>query len=466
MAIVYKATNTVNGKRYIGASVRPLGLRQYQHFCDAHAGRGQMIFHAAIRKYGEGAFEWEILGTFPTQREALDEEMRLIALLKPEYNLARGGQGVVGVKRTEQWLRRMSESLKGRRFTGERLAAARRAIKLANEARQVSVCCLEDGQRFPNLKAAAAFYGIGQKGISEVLAGRQHRVGGRHFRRSDETPETEREALLGAALAAERQASDRKFSRLRQSRSRGVACITEAQTYPSVKAAAAAYKISASLVMQACKSGKPTSSGMRFSYTQPPKPGRPGGHPGKPVICINDNATFPSAVAAARAYGIDPGSVNAICRRRPKAVSVRGLIFRFVEDIGDQPIDIENVGARRYMRPVVCCNDGKSYPSIGDAAAAYGVSLGAVSNVLRGKAETTAGGRVFRYADDPLAGVLVPAAAHRRHQKRVICETDGKEYVSASAASKAYGVSFQLVSRLALTGASSKFGLRFRYTED
>ena len=55
------------------------------------------MFHAAIRKYGESAFQWVELLKCESLKAAMDKEIELIAELKPEYNITRGGQGIVGV---------------------------------------------------------------------------------------------------------------------------------------------------------------------------------------------------------------------------------------------------------------------------------------------------------------------------------------------------------------------------------
>lgn len=147
MAIVYMATNAVNGKRYIGVTKRTLAERKYQHLHDAKAGRrGCRIFFAAINKYGEEAFEWSILATIETYADALNEEIRLIAELKPEYNITRGGQGVVGVPRTPEWRANMSKGLMGREspraWLGKKMprdvVEKRRATKLRNAKPRIS----------------------------------------------------------------------------------------------------------------------------------------------------------------------------------------------------------------------------------------------------------------------------------------------------------------------------------------
>jgi len=58
---IYKVTNKLNGKVYIGKTVRPVDVRWAQHLWFAKMGGGCPYLGAAIRKYGSEAFEVEQL---------------------------------------------------------------------------------------------------------------------------------------------------------------------------------------------------------------------------------------------------------------------------------------------------------------------------------------------------------------------------------------------------------------------
>jgi len=63
MGFIYKATNTVNGKMYIGQTSRTIDVRWKEHLNDAF-GRDKekenpSVFHRAILKYGKDAFQIE-----------------------------------------------------------------------------------------------------------------------------------------------------------------------------------------------------------------------------------------------------------------------------------------------------------------------------------------------------------------------------------------------------------------------
>jgi len=121
--IVYVATNIINGSRYIGITSRGLSYRKSNHYAKAraknHGHNGCPKFYAAIKKYGEDAFSWEILETHANVDEMISAEIRLIAELKPEYNLAAGGEGAKGIKHTEETKAKLSALRKGKKMSPE-----------------------------------------------------------------------------------------------------------------------------------------------------------------------------------------------------------------------------------------------------------------------------------------------------------------------------------------------------------
>lgn len=102
---VYKYTNTVTGKYYIGCTSRPVRKRWIEHLSDAkHDLKQCRLFHEAIRGYGEGSWEQSNLFVCHSKSEALDMEEYCITTLKSNdptygYNIAPGGKrGNTGIK--------------------------------------------------------------------------------------------------------------------------------------------------------------------------------------------------------------------------------------------------------------------------------------------------------------------------------------------------------------------------------
>lgn len=95
--IVYKLTNSRNGKSYIGISNRPVGIRWSEHVQRAKetAGRNSRLY-AAIRKYGSQAFSKEILAKAETEdvvRTLETEFIHKFDTYENGYNSNLGGYG-------------------------------------------------------------------------------------------------------------------------------------------------------------------------------------------------------------------------------------------------------------------------------------------------------------------------------------------------------------------------------------
>ena len=71
--IIYKVTNTKNGKLYLGATRDSLQERQRDHTKRANRGE-QNKFHNAISTYGADAFKWEQIDTANSINELAQKE--------------------------------------------------------------------------------------------------------------------------------------------------------------------------------------------------------------------------------------------------------------------------------------------------------------------------------------------------------------------------------------------------------
>jgi len=199
-AIVYMAVNTINGKKYIGVTSKPLSHRKNGHRSAAKRGlRG--YFYQAIRKYGFDVFSWSILKMCPTFQEAFEEEIRLISLLGAEYNVTKGGTGNLGRILTEEQRAAISVRHKGNKYRlGQK--QPQYAVEKSREygllhkdkwlknyqylgpmSLRRKVICLDDGTVFESASAAAEFYGCALSALIELCLGQRGRktVNGRRF---------------------------------------------------------------------------------------------------------------------------------------------------------------------------------------------------------------------------------------------------------------------------------------------
>ena len=87
---VYKITNLINSKYYIGMTKQTIKRRFSQH--KESSKKGKSYLYNAIRKYGVENFEIEQLFEFNSKEECCNKEMELISENTNGYNLAKGGE--------------------------------------------------------------------------------------------------------------------------------------------------------------------------------------------------------------------------------------------------------------------------------------------------------------------------------------------------------------------------------------
>lgn len=91
---IYKATNTDNGKIYIGKTSQFVE-RKWQH--ERCYEKEDCVFHRAIKKYGKEKFNWEIIDETNSLDDAYELEKRYIKEFNSYhpngYNMTKGGAG-------------------------------------------------------------------------------------------------------------------------------------------------------------------------------------------------------------------------------------------------------------------------------------------------------------------------------------------------------------------------------------
>lgn len=111
---IYKITNTVNGKIYIGQTVRNVGER-----FNEHCRHNNTLIDRAINKYGKDKFIVEVIASAKSQEELNELEIKYICEYKSMdkaigYNLCEGGNNTQGYKHRKESKRKMSKSKQGK----------------------------------------------------------------------------------------------------------------------------------------------------------------------------------------------------------------------------------------------------------------------------------------------------------------------------------------------------------------
>lgn len=114
--IIYCITNKINGKCYVGQTIKTLSHRWSMHLSETKAGSNYVI-HRAIRKYGSSSFLVYHVDTSNDKSDLNDLERYYIAEYRSHvtlngYNTTYGGEGATGYKPTQQVIDRQQATKK------------------------------------------------------------------------------------------------------------------------------------------------------------------------------------------------------------------------------------------------------------------------------------------------------------------------------------------------------------------
>lgn len=105
--IIYKASNKINGKIYIGQTCKSLDERFSNHLTNKKS-----LIGKALNKYGIESFEISVIDSALTREELYEKEKfwikELNSLTPNGYNLTKGGDGVIGYIFSEEVKKKIS----------------------------------------------------------------------------------------------------------------------------------------------------------------------------------------------------------------------------------------------------------------------------------------------------------------------------------------------------------------------
>lgn len=119
MGVVYKVTNTINNKIYIGITKNKFKYRKTKHLYCAKKliNNNFSLFHKSLNKYGFDNFIWEIIEECENSILSEKEEYYIKYFnsyyeYNNGYNLTKGGLYNYGVSGEKHWLNRLSNEEK------------------------------------------------------------------------------------------------------------------------------------------------------------------------------------------------------------------------------------------------------------------------------------------------------------------------------------------------------------------
>ena len=120
---VYKITNKITGKIYIGITNQGSGARYRHHWYESRIGEPSPI-HRSMAKYGEDNFTLEIIDFAETYEELKEKEKFWIKKFNSTdrnigYNLTEGGDGTFGRVHSEETKEKIRQKALGRKISEE-----------------------------------------------------------------------------------------------------------------------------------------------------------------------------------------------------------------------------------------------------------------------------------------------------------------------------------------------------------
>lgn len=286
MACVYKHTNKINGKVYIGYTTMKRPEQRWRSDGSGYSDRGQTYFSNAIKKYGWDCFTHEILIDGLTEEEAKKKEIEYIAKYdsnNPEkgYNTTEGGEGCrpsplarkhlseahkglsypnrKGYTPTEEHRHNISNTLKGRSpwNKGKKIGPlSEETRKKIGDARRGKKMPTEVVERVRQANLGRTPWNKGSKGIMKA------------WNKGIQTGPLSETQKIKLSLAHKGQKPTQKAmeaSRLKSSKP--VRCIETGEVYPSATAAAKALGLSTMSNISECALGhRPRCGGYRWEY--------------------------------------------------------------------------------------------------------------------------------------------------------------------------------------------------------
>lgn len=372
---IYKITNTVNGKVYIGQSEwvkKRIGAHKYKLDKGTH---NNVHLQRAYDKYGADAFLFEVVEY--CDEDSLDErEMFYISYydsMRNGYNQTLGGGGNRGYVMSEETRKKLRERhidvsgknnpMYGRSWkdmcTDEEIEEHSRKLReywAANPPSTKAVICVTDGRVFKSCKAAADEFGISEWNIGNCCRRTTNRCG--WFENGMPIVclyKDDYDKMADDDIAQIIAAANRTSFGENNPNAKSVVNLTTGVVYKTAKDAARelgikASGISSNIIGQHLSAGK-SDDGTKYvwvrysdyinmtreqieakvSYAQNANHSdrKPNA---RPVVCVNTGDTFATVTEAGKVYHVDPSSIVACCKGKLKScgkINDEKLVWRY-----------------------------------------------------------------------------------------------------------------------------------------
>lgn len=174
--IIYKATNLLDGKIYVGQTSRTLNQRMSEHL----ANNRTSYFDRALKKYGINNFKIEIIDKAETKEELDRKERYYIEFFNSKvpngYNITDGGEGQIGIRRfgadNPHYGKHHSEQAKNK------ISESRKPYTKENHPYAKQVLNVDTGEVFSCMVFACEKYSLDKSTLTKACKGIRKSCGG------------------------------------------------------------------------------------------------------------------------------------------------------------------------------------------------------------------------------------------------------------------------------------------------
>lgn len=270
---IYKITNKINGKCYIGQS-NDIHRRWKQEL----APNAKLNPHLAraFEKYGIDNFEFEIIEE--CQREQLNEReqfyIEIYHSIDPKlgYNKTEGGDGNLGRHfiMSEEQKEKIRKANTGRKYTDDKLVNVRYACQHKIDPNQIVIYCYETNKYYLSIGKAAKELGICKDSIRHVINGHdKHALNYRFCKMSDDINEfIESCHRVDIYLKEHNITLKQYYTRLGKSNKKQVLCIETNQIFESASEAARQMNLNKHCIIWCCNGKYKHTHNYHFKYIE------------------------------------------------------------------------------------------------------------------------------------------------------------------------------------------------------
>ena len=264
---IYKITCTKNSKCYVGQSL------DIKRRFNQHKRKPPARMREDFDLYGVDAFVFEILEECASELLNRRETFHMNEL-QPEYNIKTEGRGISDEAR-------------------EKLRKLHTGKKRPNISRQIK--CVETGEVFESIRAAAKWCNVPSSTIGILLAGKGRTAGGYHWiyaddgneetalerirqmpegrQRTEKSKEMQRKAMSGRKLTPEHSEKIRQSHLGKgwkpstyEKRCRKIRCVETGEIFPSIKIAAEHYGLNSPNISAVLAGKGKTTGGYHWEF--------------------------------------------------------------------------------------------------------------------------------------------------------------------------------------------------------